>query len=339
MPPPALRLLKSIARRRLATAAAAAATPSSFQVFDRTTKRLQRDRAGLNPASKSTDYLKDEIASRLVDRLLDITRPLPLVLDLGAGACHIARRLAATAPTRISHLICTDVSHALLHRDATEPWNTTLNLTRLIVDEESHTPFPVTPASLDAVLSSMSLHWTNDLPLTLTHIERALQPDAPFLAAMPGGDTLYELRGALQLAESERRGGVSPRVSPLIDVRDVAALLQRAGFVLVTVDVDDVVVDYPDVFALVADLGWMGEGNAVRGRVKGPLGRDVLVAAQAVYSALYGNEDGTLPATFRIINMIGWKKGEGQPKPLPRGSGQISIKDVLEGGGGKKKQE
>lgn len=132
----------------------------------------------------------------------------------------------------------------------------------------------------------------------------ALRPDAPLIAAMPGGDSLYELRGALQLAESERRGGVSPRVSPLIDVRDVAALLQRAGFMLVTVDVDDIVVDYPDVFALVADLGWMGEGNAVRGRLKGPLGRDVLVAAQAIYSALYGNEDGTLPATFKIINMV-----------------------------------
>lgn len=150
----------------------------------------------------------------------------------------------------------------------------------------------------------MSLHWTNNLPLTLTHIAHALRPDAPFLAAMPGGDTLYELRGALQLAESERCGGISPRVSPLIDVRDVAALLQRAGFVMVTVDVDDVVVDYPDVFALLADLGWMGEGNAVMGRLKGPVGRDVLLAAQAIYSALYGNEDGTLPATFRIINMV-----------------------------------
>lgn len=157
----------------------------------------------------------------------------------------------------------------------------------------------------------MSLHWTNDLPLTLTHIARALRPDAPFLAAMPGGDTLFELRGALQLAESERRGGVSPRVSPLIDVRDVAALLQRAGFGLVTVDVDDIVVDYPDVFALVADLGWMGEGNAVRGRLEGPVGRDVLMAAQAIYSALYGNEDGTLPATFRIINMVSGFLGGG----------------------------
>lgn len=172
----------------------------------------------------------------------------------------------------------------------------------MTADEEA--PFPVAPASIDAILSSMSLHWTNDLPGTLSHCVDALRPDAPLIAAMPGGDSLYELRGALQLAESERRGGVSPRVSPLIDVRDVAALLQRAGFVLVTVDVDDIVVDYPDVFALIADLGWMGEGNAVKGRLKGPLGRDVLVAAQAIYSALYGNEDGTLPATFRIINMV-----------------------------------
>lgn len=155
----------------------------------------------------------------------------------------------------------------------------------------------------------MSLHWTNDLPLALTHIAAALRPDAPFLAALPGGDTLHELRAALQLAELERRGGVAPRVSPLVDVRDVAALLQRAGFALVTVDVEDIVVGYPDVVALMADLGAMGEGNAVHGRAKGPLGRDVLVAAQAVYSALYGNADGTLPATFRIIYMVSGCQG------------------------------
>lgn len=150
------------------------------------------------------------------------------------------------------------------------------------------------------------MHWINDLPSTLHQCNRALKPDAPLIAAMAGGDTLFELRTSLQLAELERLGGVSPRVSPLADVRDMGGLLQRAGFKLLTIDVDDIVVDYPDVFALMMDLGAMGEGNAVLGRMKGAISRDVLMAVQGIYKELHGNEDGTLPATFRIIYMVGF---------------------------------
>ncbi|RPB15363.1 S-adenosyl-L-methionine-dependent methyltransferase [Morchella conica CCBAS932] len=323
-------------RRFLATASNPNAPPT-FQVFNRAVKRLQRDRAAANKeASRNVDYLKDEVADRLVERILLINRPLPRVLDLGAGACHIARSLTKPRPdepapvaSRISHLICTDMSPALLHRDADAPWNTELSIERIVADEES--PLPFAESSLDAVVSSLSMQWINDLPGALSQVRHLLKPDAPFVAAMVGGDTLFELRTSLQLAESERLGGVSPRVSPLADVRDVGGLLQTAGFTLLTVDVDDIVVGYPDVFALMADLGAMGEGNAVLGRKEGPVGRDVLVAAQAIYRELHGNEDGTLPATFRIIYMIGWKASENQPKPLPRGSGQISMKDILEG--------
>lgn len=148
------------------------------------------------------------------------------------------------------------------------------------------------------------MHWINNLPLTLSHINRILLPDAPLIAAMIGGDTLFELRTSIQLAELERRGGISPRVSPMADTRDVGALLDKAGFKLITVDVDDIVVDYPDIFALMADLGAMGEGNAVVAREDGAISREVLVAAQAIYKELHGNEDGSLPATFRIIYMV-----------------------------------
>lgn len=153
------------------------------------------------------------------------------------------------------------------------------------------------------------------------------------MGVMFGGDTLYELRTSLQLAELERRGGVSPRVSPLADVRDMGGLLGKAGFKMLTVDVDDIVVDYPSTFALMADLQAMGESNAVLGREMGGIRRDVLLASDAIYRELHGNEDGTIPATFRVIYMIGWKEGQGQPAPLPRGSGQVNIKDILEGGG------
>jgi NADH dehydrogenase [ubiquinone] 1 alpha subcomplex assembly factor 5 len=197
-----------------------------------------------------------------------------------------------------------------------------------VVDDEESVPYE--PGTFDLVLSSLSLHWINDLPRVLTQINNVLKPDCPFIGAMLGGDTLFELRTSLQLAEQERKGGISPHVSPLADVRDVGGLLQRAGFKMLTVDVDDIIVDYPNTFALMEDLQAMGEGNAVLGREMGPISRDVLLANEGIYRELHGNEDGTIPATFRIIYMIGWHDDPAQAKPLPRGSGDVNLKDILE---------
>ncbi|TDZ68000.1 Arginine-hydroxylase NDUFAF5 [Colletotrichum trifolii] len=314
----------------------------AFQVFNRRTKWLQKERAASNPeASRQADYLKDEIAVRLCERLLDIKRNFPRVLDLGANSCNIARALVRPNPdpdpslpvtppiaTRIEELVAADSSHSLLYRDADLPFNNDINITRQVVVDEEHVPFE--PESFDLVLSSLSLHWINDLPGVLTQINNVLKPDSPFVGAMLGGDSLFELRTSLQLAEQERRGGISPRVSPLADVRDVGGLMQRAGFKMLTVDLDDIIVDYPDTFALMQDLQAMGEGNAILGREMGAIRRDVLLANEGVYRELHGNEDGSIPATFRVIYMIGWREGGEQPKPLPRGSGEVNLKDILE---------
>ncbi len=231
---------------------------------------------------------------------------------------------------RIDHVTAADSSSRMLHRDASLPFNKALTLERHVLADEESLPFA--PDSFDAVLSAMSLHWINDLPSVLAQINSVLKPDAPFLAAMLGGDSLYELRTSLQLAELDRRGGVATHTSPLADVRDVGGLLQRASFRLLTVDVDDIVVDYPSMFALMYDLQAMGEQNAVATAAStGPIRRDVLVAAEAIYRELHGHGDGTVPATFRVIYMIGWKAGPNQASPLPRGSGMVSIKEVLEG--------
>lgn len=176
----------------------------------------------------------------------------------------------------------------------------------------------------------------------MTTYPTVLKPDCPLIAAMLGGDSLYELRTSLQLAEQERRGGVAQHTSPLADVRDVGGLLGGAGYKLLTVDIDDIVVDYPDIFAIMQDLQAMGESNAVATREAGPIQRDVLLAADSIYRALHGNEDGTMPCTFRIIYLIGeswpensssyclsylgWKESPDQAKPLARGSGEINIK-------------
>jgi NADH dehydrogenase [ubiquinone] 1 alpha subcomplex assembly factor 5 len=229
---------------------------------------------------------------------------------------------------RIDHLLAVDSSETLLYRDADLEFNKHINMTREVLTDEETLPYDAN--SFDLVLSSLSMHWVNDLPGVLAQVNNILKPDCAFIGAMFGGDTLYELRTSLQLAEQERRGGISPHVSPLADVRDVGGLLGKAGFKMLTVDVDDIIVDYPDSFALMQDIQAMGENNAVLGREMGAIQRDVLLAADAIYRELHGNEDGSLPATFRMVYMIGWKESEDQAKPLPRGSGQINMKDILE---------
>lgn len=278
----------------------------------------------------------------------DINRRFDHVLDLGANACNVARVLTQppsdasydvsfpqnTPPlsSRISHLTAADSSSSFLHRDDSLPFNTSIPITRqALADEES---LPYESNSFDAVFSSLSLHWINDLPSVLRQINNILKPDAPFLAAIFGGDSIFELRTSLQLADMDRRGGVSTHVSPLADVRDVGGLLQSASFKLLTVDVDDIVVDYPDSFALMQDLQAMGENNAVLMRDNAPMRRDVLLASEAIYRELHGNDGGeSVPATFRLIYLIGWKEGPSQQKAEPRGSGQINMKDILGGGG------
>lgn len=316
--------------------------PAVANVFSASSKHLQRTRAALNPtSSRSVDYLRDEIATRLCTRLLDINRTFPKALDFGANACNIARILTRPDPDpdsakpvsepiarKIGHLTCTDSCEEMLFRDQHEDFCGEIALSRHVLQNPEHVPFE--PESFDLVLSANSLHWINDLPSVLTQLNRVLKPDSPFIGAMSGGDSLFELRGSLQLAEQERLGGIATHVSPLADVKDVGNLLTRAGFKLLTVDVDDIIVDYPSVMHLMRDLQMMGESNAALRREPGPIGRDVLIATEAIYKALYGNEDGSIPATFRTIYMIGWKEGEGQAQPLPRGSGDVSLKDLLE---------
>lgn len=265
------------------------------------------------------------------------------MLDLGANSCNIARALTAPDPdpnvpnspplsSRISNLTCVDTSHSLLHRDDSLPFNNEISISRDVIPDLESLPYE--PQSFDAVLSSLSIHWINDLPSLLAQINTILKPDAPFIAAMFGGDTLFELRTSLQLADLERRGGVSPHISPLADVRDIGGLLGKAGFKLLTVDVEDIVVEFPDTFALMKDLQAMGEGNAILRRQSGPLSRDVLLANEGIYREMHKEEgsDG-IPATFRMIFMIGWKEGKGQAQPLQRGSGEVNLGDILGEGG------
>lgn len=296
-----------------------------YQVFDRAAKRKQRDRAVSRDAgvgSRTVDYIRDEVADRMMERLLDIKRKFDTIVDLGSGPGHFSKLLE---PEKTRKVLMIDSSETTLNRDPDEEFE--VEVERVHADEENL--LDVLPRnSQEAIASCLSLHWVNDLPGVLVQIKEALKPDGLFLGAMFGGDTLFELRTALQLAEVDREGGISPHISPMTDTKDISNLLSRAGFTLLTVDIDEVCVGYPSIWELLEDLRDMGESNAVVGR-RHFLHRDTLAAASAIYKELHGKEDGSVPATFQVIYMIGWKPSPDQPKPLERGSAQTNLKDVL----------
>ncbi|MDA1099502.1 MAG: methyltransferase domain-containing protein [Proteobacteria bacterium] len=283
-------------------------------IFDRRAVRRHRDRAAAGLAGY--DFLLREVANRLADCLPDIKRSFPTALDLGCHSGQLAEVLAGRGG--IEWLLQCDLSPAMLAHAAGP---------RLAADEEA---LPFADAQFDLILSVLSLHWVNDLPGTLAQIRRALKPDGLFLAAMLGGGSLEELRQALLTAEVEVMGGVSPRVSPFVDPHDAGALLQRAGFALPVVDTDRIVLSYADPFAMMAELRGLGESNAVAGRQDHFTPRGVLQAGARHYHQTHGDRNGRIPATFQIITLSGWAPHESQPKPLPRGSGQMPLADALD---------
>ncbi|GAA94755.1 uncharacterized protein L969DRAFT_87517 [Mixia osmundae IAM 14324] len=310
------------AQRSYASAAPGMPSTSALAVFDRQTKHAQRVRSVRDPVlSRQTDYVKDAVAENMIDRLLDIKRRYPKVVDFGSGAGHLAKFLD---PDITQSVLMVDTCRPLLERDRSVEY--ALPVERLLIEDIERLPFE--PNSLDVVMSSLALHWVNDLPGVLFQLQRALRPDGVLIASLLGGDTLFELRTSLQLAEMEREGGLSPHISPMTDSRSMSNLLSRANFALPAVDVDEIVINYPSIFELVHDLQLMGENNAVVNR-RNFLKRDTLLAAGAIYKELHGNEDGTIPATWQVIYGIGWKPSPTQPKPLERGSAKQSLKDIL----------
>ena len=286
-------------------------------VFDRHILKLRRDRA----ASRASEFnfLFAETADRLADRLEDTTRNFPRAVDLGCHSGELAQILAASSRVETLHQADISYRYAKAARD--------LNGRSSMVADEEFLPFA--EGSLDLILSNLSLHWVNDLPGMLLQARRALKSDGLFLASMLGGETLKDLREALMTAEAEEEGGVSPRVSPFVDVKDAGALLQRSGFALPVVDADDITIDYPDALKLMRDLSGMGESNIVAKRSKKFTKRSTLARAAAIYHERHGRDDGRVHAKFQVIYLTGWAPDDSQPKPLRRGSGQVSLVDFL----------
>ncbi len=289
-----------------------------MNVFDRSLVRRHRERAARNIGDYS--FLFDAVAERIADRLLDIARSFPSCLDLGSRGNRLADTLSARGDTNL--LVRCDFSPNMVKNAFTSDTAPA----GVAADEES---LPFAASSFELVTSNLSLHWTNDLPGALIQIRQILKPDGLFLGTMLGGETLKELRTAWLEAEIEQEGGASPRLSPLADLRDAGALLQRAGFALPVADSDRITVSYPNALKLMQDLRGMGETNAIHDRRRTMTRRATLFRAAQIYQEKFGDADGRIPATFDILTLTGWAPDASQQQPLRPGSASSRLADAL----------
>jgi SAM-dependent methyltransferase len=283
-------------------------------IFDRALiRRRQRRAAALGPAT----FLLDRVADDFAERLQAVLRQFDVAVDLGSPGKTV--RAALVGLRSIGTIVATSaIPNLAICANQME---------RLVVADEEALPFRDT--SLDLVVSALALQFVNDLPGALVQIRRALKPDGLFLAALIGGETLTELRQAFATAESDVEGGVSPHVAPFGDLRDLGALLQRAGFALPVTDTDRLVVRYDTVFGLMHDLRRMGATNALLDRRRTPLRRATLLRMAEIYTQRFTDADGRVRATFEIVWLSGWAPHPRQQQPLKPGSASTRLADAL----------
>ncbi len=279
-------------------------------IFDRALLRRRRRRAAaLGPAT----FLLDRVADDLAERLATVLRRFDLAVDLGTPGEAVRNALARLEA--VGSIVTADVMPDAARGEIF-----------VAADAEA---LPFGDATLDLVVSALAMQFINDLPGVLVQIRRALKPDGLFLAALMGGETLTELRQSFAEAESDIEGGVSPRVAPFADLRDLGALLQRAGFALPVTDVDRVTVRYASVFGLMHDLRRMGATNALLARRRTPLKRATLRRLAEIYAQRFADDDGRVRATFEIVWLSGWAPHPDQQQPLKPGSAKTRLADAL----------
>jgi SAM-dependent methyltransferase len=272
------------------------------RIFDRALMRRRRARALGNP--QFPDFLYQAAANEIAGRLDLTLRSFETALALGAAARPLARAMAESG--KFGRVMAAG-------RD-------------IVLDEEA---LPFAPASLDTVIACLGFEFLNDLPGTLAQIARALKPDGLFLATMLGGDTLSELRASWFAAETEIAGGVSPRIAPFADMRELGRLLQRAKLALPVADVDRLTVRYPSGLAVRAELKAMGLANALVARRRRPVTRRLLARAAQVYEENFSDPDGRVRATFELVTLTAWAPAANQQKPLKPGSAQMRLAEAL----------
>ena len=285
-------------------------------VFDRHLLRVRGARAwALGPET----FLLDRVAEDFSDRLATVRRRFERAVDLGTPTGAVRRVLAASG--KVETIVAANATPS-----AAGAAGENGAALAVAADEEA---LPFADASLDLVVSALALQFVNDLPGALVQIRRALKPDGLLLAALIGGDTLTELRQAFAAAEAEIEDGISPRVAPFADVRDMGALLQRAGFALPVTDVDRMVVRYDSPLGLMHDLRRMGAANPLVARRRTPLKRATLARMMQIYGERFADPDGRMRATFEIVWLSGWAPHASQQQPLKPGSARTRLAEVL----------
>ena len=281
-------------------------------VFDRALLAQRRARAVRD--FHKYDFLFREVAERLRERRGEVLHDFTNALHIGPASDVLK---GAAKSQRFANL---------------------RNAQQMDLDEEN---LGIEAATHDLITSNMTLQWVNDLPGALIQTRRALAPDGLFLAAIPGGETLNELRQSLLQAELDETGGAAQRISPMIDVKSLGMLLMRAGFALPVVDVDRIEVSYQDPLRLLSDLRGMGESNALAvgpmNKRPKPLTRGAIARMADIYRERFSNpssdatgpENDTVRATFDIMFVTAWAPHPDQPKPLAPGSAKVSLASVL----------
>ncbi|MDO9297658.1 methyltransferase domain-containing protein [Bradyrhizobium sp.] len=276
-----------------------APSPTAAPVlFDRALLRARQSRAA---ALGAATFLLDRVAEDMSERLHAVLREFRTAADIGTAGEQLRNVLAGRVD----------------------------QLTPVALPDLESEPLRLSPDILDLAVSALALQFVNDLPGVLAQIRRALKPDGLLLAAMIGGDTLTELRQSFAAAEAECEGGVSPRVAPSADLREIGALLQRTGFALPVIDVDRVVVRYDSAFALMADLRRMGATNILVERRRTPTRRATLLRMAQIYSERFADSDGRIRATFDVIWLSGWAPHASQQQPLKPGSAKASLAEAV----------
>ncbi len=272
----------------------------------------RRDRAQREGFAGHGDFLYGIVAEQVAERLADVTRRFEQPVLIGSGGGLIAEVVAPmTGPVRVIERAPARAAAAGI-----DPAST--------LD-----PLPLEPACSDLIVSVLELHWANDPVGQLIQMRRALKPDGLLIAALFGGETLAELRASLAEAEAAVTGGLSPRIAPMAEIRDLGALLQRAGFAMPVADSERVRTSYPDARSLMRDLRAMGETNAMADRRRVFLRRDILASTEAIYAANFPAEAGRISATFDVVFLTGWSPAPDQPQPLRPGSAKIRLADAL----------
>jgi len=264
-------------------------------------ERLRRRRA----FGAGADFLLARASEDLEDRLAPVLRPFPVIADFATPGVAFAAALARSRPQS--------------------------RIERISFEPSADGALGLPAQAFDLIASGLALQHANDLPGALIQVRRALKPDGLFIGCLAGGATLVELRQSLAKAESEVAGGLSPRVFPFADLRDMGGLLQRAGLALPVADSETITVRYADMFGLMADLRAMGASNVLVERSRRPTRRAVMLRAAEGYARDFADPDGRIRATFELIWLSGWAPHESQQKPLKPGSAQVRLADALGG--------